>query len=61
MKKIAMIAFALGLFLVICAVGSDDFYVMELHQAHAFDWKLCIFGIMLCLPMPIISLLNGEE
>ena len=53
-KALAMIAFLVGIILIFGAVGTDDFYVMEMHQAHTLDWKLLIIGFLLCVPFPVV-------
>lgn len=58
-KVIATVAFFIGLILVFCAVGTDDFYEMELHQPHTLNYTQIIIGLLLCIPFPVI--LNKEE
>ena len=51
MKNLVGIAFVIGLILIIGAIGTDDFYLMELHQAHDLEYGKIIIGCTMCLPM----------
>jgi len=54
-KKIACFTFLIGIILIFGAVGTDDFYVIELHQAHTLCWWQVLLGFALLLPLPIIN------
>lgn len=54
-KKLACLAFVIGMVLIFGAVGTDDFYVMEMNQIHALNWWKFVAGIACCIPLPIIN------
>lgn len=54
-KNLACLAFVVGIILIFGAVGTDDFYVLELHQEHVLCWWQILLGGALCLPLPIIN------
>lgn len=54
-KTLAIIAFLVGIILIFGAVGTDDFYVMELHQDHVLNWWQVVTGALLCVPLPLIN------
>lgn len=54
-KKISCVLFVVGIILIFGAVGTDDFYVIEMHQEHAIEIWQILLGIALCVPLPIIN------
>lgn len=54
-KKISCVVFVVGIILIFGAVGTDDFYVIEMHQAHALNWWQIFVGCVCLLPLPIIN------
>lgn len=60
-KVIAVIACLIGFGLIICAAGTDDYYVMHLHQEHSLNWLQEVIGILMCIPLPVILNKEGEH
>ena len=58
LKIIAMLAFIIGFIVIAGAIGTDDFYIMELHQPHTLDAVRIAAGMLLCFP---ILLVNNHE
>lgn len=55
LKVLSGIIFAVGLFMIIGEVGTDDFYTMELHMEHSINWVRIMLGFMLLLPAAVIG------
>lgn len=55
LKIISGIIFAVGLLLIIGAVGQDDFFTMELEQAHAMNWIQIIIGMLMALQFVVVK------
>ena len=55
LKILTMVMFSIGFMLMAGAIGTDDFYVLQLHQPHSFQWLQAVIGMMLCLPVLIID------
>lgn len=51
MTVLEYVAMIIGLILVFGAIGTDDFYLMELHQAHDLEYVKIIIGVLMCLPV----------
>lgn len=58
-KVLAVIFWLIGLTLILLTVGTDDYYVMQLHQEPSDSWLIIILGCILCIPLPIV--LNRKE
>lgn len=58
-KIFSVIVFMAGMLLIIGAVGEDDFYLMELQQAHSFNWIQILIGFLMQIPFVIVA--NREE
>ena len=54
LKIIFGIICASGFFLIIGAIGQDDFNTMVLKQAEPINWIQLLIGFLMVLPMPII-------
>ena len=54
------IMLAVGIVLVIGAVGADDLAV-ELDQAHSLDWIQIIVGFLMMLPFVIINVRKRHD
>ena len=52
-KTIAAIAFMIGFVLILSEAGADDL-MTELHQEHAVNTLKMLFGLLLCLPLPLV-------
>ena len=52
---IAAAAFVVGFILIVGAVGTDDYYVMELHQMHTLQMWQIVKGLLLCMPAMTIG------
>lgn len=61
LKIIAALSFMIGFMLVAGAIGTDDFYTMELHQQHALQLTHVIIGLLMCLPVVLISKVNDYD
>lgn len=57
---ISGIAMAIGLFLVFCVAGTNDYY-MEMGIAHPTNFILAAVGVALMVPFPIIINWKGNE
>lgn len=57
-KIISGIAFVIGLFLIFCVAGADDYY-MEIGVPHATNIVLAFVGLALMIPFPVI--LNSRK
>lgn len=62
MKKygIAIILAVIGMFMVIGAIGTDDFFIKVLKQEHTLQIGRIIIGLILCAPLPIMGYLDGR-
>lgn len=58
-KIFSAIVFVAGMLLIIGAVGEDDFYLMELQQAHSLNWIQILLGILMQIPFVIVA--NCED
>jgi len=60
-KALAGVTFVVGMFLIMTAVGTDDFYVMELQQAHTMNFGQVVLGLIMCVPFPVINHVGGAN
>ena len=38
-----------GYMAAILAISTDDYYVMELHQYHAMNWRMILIAILIAM------------
>lgn len=62
MKKyiVPLILCAIGMLMVIGAIGTDDFFIKVLKQEHTLQVGRIIIGLILCAPLPIMGYLDGR-
>ena len=53
LKIAAGIAMAIGIFLLLCVVGEDDYYI-EMEIMHKTNYLLAVVGLALIVPAPFI-------
>jgi hypothetical protein len=49
MRKLGSLMSIGGYMAAILAISTDDYYVMELHQYHAIDWRMILIGILIAM------------
>lgn len=58
LKWITGILAAAGALIDFFLISNDDFYTMELHQAHDLNIKLLIIGTLMMVPFLIVSYID---
>lgn len=61
LKILFGIMLAVGMVLIIGAVGQDDFVTTELEQAHSLDWIQIIIGFLMMFPFVIINVRKRHD
>jgi hypothetical protein len=61
MRKLGGLMIAGGYMAAILAISTDDYYVMELHQYHAMNWRMILIAILIAMIGAMIQNFSRKE
>lgn len=61
LKILSGIICAIGMVLIIGAIGQDDFNTMVLQQAHTTNWIQIIIGFLMMVQLPLVIMRKRHD